>query len=226
MKNYPNLILLLSIVLFYSCKDCDDSITCPPFSEDAKQYLVYDIGDVITFVNDEGSEISFTIDNKTYSESNVIECRKSKGLCQCPEIFLDCNPYGSYNGTTDNGKRIISDTINNRDYEYDYLQYRVRTRLNNDGGIQNVYFQLLDIRGGFDFLPEIVLNENQYLLEEFSTANKTYQNVVKQSENIESNDGSDPELYTKFISEIYIQTEIGIIAFFDLQSNSMFYLKH
>ena len=217
--------ILYSILSLTSC-DCDDSVTCPAFSPNLESYLVYNENDLIKFQNENGDEITFTVNNKSLSSPKTIDCKNNGLGCQCPSIYLSCTPIGEYHANTSNGERIRIDTIKNRTYTFNSLDYSIHTRLNNNGNIQTVFFTLLDANGSFEFTTEIKTGSNQIILDEFNAGGKAYTNVILYRKDLKENDQYDYPFNVDFISEVYIQPNLGIIAFYDLQTGSQFYLNN
>ena len=74
---------LVLLSFFYSCK-CNDKVHCPTLSDEAKEWIDFNIGDSVKFVNDQGDHFRYAVASKKISpDYDISTCKGSWPLCSC-----------------------------------------------------------------------------------------------------------------------------------------------
>ena len=92
VKNMKLLFLIISMILFYACSE-----RCESFPEKYKEYTPYEKGDIVSFENTKGKNITFEVTDMNVREGNERIPWNCKCVC---ESDLSYNMYSSLNNIT------------------------------------------------------------------------------------------------------------------------------
>lgn len=215
---FIRLIFFLILTLIIGCK-CGD-ITCPPIRPEYLEWNPFIKGDVIRFENALGHTVEFKFISNTASGVNSLECDfKGIGKCNCPTCITIAS--SSHAATTDTTWRV--NTTDSTWYDYKELFIEVlKLDEYNDSMILN--YSILDQHNTFSIGPSIAVRGNDSILPSFTVNSETYFNViVHQTDTLIIH--QNPIHDIDFVFKSYYNKEYGIIAFYELKTQSLFYRK-
>ena len=213
-------VLLASLIWTCSKEKCDDKV-CPPINPKYYSMLPGKIGDSVVFKNDSGDKIVFTLGSVYIDDvARPIDCFTDKGHCYC----RSCLPTLVYKGNTNDSSRV------NEYYSGSTRMSRVETSLDvrvieEENRPTTMLIFLFQSSFNISIDPPTSTN-SQNVIPSFTVGNKTYNNVVEmEQESTLLWNGSVSDQPKSFVSKVYTNVQQGFIAFFDLKTNSLFYLE-
>jgi hypothetical protein len=208
------LFALLLTAALYSC-NCG-SITCPGLDTGFSRWLPYKDGETITFTNGSGNEIRFVVSRSELSVSKNLDCGKDGlGGCNCP----DCpEPTGE-------SAAISSDTSRKKGkLVYNSVGVGIRQHKTNKDSVFLTY-TIFDHGNSLVIHPTLQYKNTDSLLSTYTVGNHTYTNVVVHQTDTNARSNPNPIYNKTFVWKSYYNQEYGVIAFYDLATQSFFYRK-
>jgi len=213
--------LTLLSCFYYACK-CDNGV-CPALEAQYAAWLPYKTNDIITYANDKGQEIQFTISRYALSEPKEQHCGPDGyGGCHCAE----CPDPSSevFGETADTSRQILNalgqstGTLNNTLYIY------VNQPENKKDSVFLTYL-ICDHGNTMPIGPAVVINKKDSLLPSFIAGNRTYSEVITHEVDTTVMRYANPIYNVYYVWKSWYNKEYGIIAFYDLKTRSFFYRK-
>jgi len=218
LSRIVTIILISNILIISSCNCKKKTNSCPSLSNEYQTFLTYQVGDTITFVNNNGDHTNFVVRNKTISESAEYQCHNgSYGNCIC----FDCDIQGGYSAVTNDKLWARFDTVDNEEHNYGKLHYAIFELNNNEHDYLELSFAGLEFQFEYPVKPEN-FSGNQRIISDTNLGSHAYQNVIEFKIDTSSSWGGYKE---SFYTKLFIKPEIGIIGFHHTKMNSTFYLQ-
>lgn len=211
LKKLPFLFLIL---LFYGC-DCGN-ITCPGLGSQYDEWLPYKTGDEITYTNNHGEEIRFTVTDYQPSIDRIEECSKNGfGGCYCSDCPIAFIKSRAANTDTSRKKGKIA---------YNSIS-TYADNINQNGDSIFLSYTIFDNTNTIMIHPNFEINTNDSLLNTYTFGNKTYNNVIVHERDTTYNPNLSPAFNINYAWKSYYTKEYGVVAFYDLKTRSLFYRK-
>ena len=171
-------------------------------------HLIIKHSDSLTFRNISGEEIKFNVNSSeiAYHSNTFDDCG-------------GCPPQGLFFSITDDLSRVVKDSLGSQDQIFNSLLVRI--------GGANIYNYNCDLFGShctIQIHPYLPVGDNQEYVQEVSMGGEIYKNVVIHEFDTNS---QNPQFHSAlpkhFVWKVYANKEFGIVGFYDLQTNSLFY---
>lgn len=216
------LVLLCIGFALFSCK-CEDEF-CSGFTEDLMIYAPYpDSTNQLVFENDSNQILEFNFNRANKTQEKIQECHTSKtnGVCSCNECKT--KEFDIVFDTPDS-LRTIYDTTG----AFIYIVYRFLRHNVVDKIIENeradAFLAIFDARIEYQVYPNVIYNTEDTLLTTFTVGGTTYNNVLVH--HIDTQTVYRGRYIIKpFVQRVYYNHELGLIAFYDVETSSIFYRK-
>ncbi|MBW6483699.1 MAG: hypothetical protein K0B10_11650 [Vicingaceae bacterium] len=215
------LVLILIGVTLFSCK-CEDEI-CDGFTESLMIYAPYPAStNKVVFENDSNQTLEFNFYSTDKTHEKVRKSRRNEvGGCS----YYDCDTrlFGILFMTPDTSRTNYDTTgtvIYNISNEFrfsivDEIVERVRA---------DAFLTIFDARIEYQVYPNVKYNPEDTLLTTFTAGSTTYNNVLVH--HIDTQTVYRGRYIIKpFVQRVYYNHELGLIAFYDIETNSIFYRK-
>ena len=215
MKILTYISVLMSGLFFYGCK-CHD-VTCAGFDSRYSEWLPYKKGDTINFVNASGTKITFILKKVSLTAEQTYECF-GNGLagCRCHECEFG---RGYIKAETEDTSYKTTSSWGTTTYFQDIF-----ISIDNNHKVEDsvkLYYSILD-QGSYVYIsPMSKVKNGDSLFSSLTINNLIYYNVVLHQ--IDTSIPPNPLYGVYFVWKLYYNKEFGIIAFFDLKTNSLFY---
>ena len=230
MKTSVNIFVYLSLItLLVSCAKCDKTLSCLGLPEEYRQLVDYEKGDSIVFVNQNAQRIVFYVSSAKYSPPVSASCPTDRmGGCSCP--FKKCsNSSFVYSNSKDSSRYYIDttrdDTLYLRNFnlfvslgDEPYFNIGVSTEI-------PVQFYVYGVGGNYMVSPFTTTRPEQEYVESVTIGPKTYGPVIIHHVDTTKTIPEGERIRKYFVSEIYISREEGVVAFYDITTQSLFYLE-
>ena len=220
MRVFPTPLLILSffVLLLMGCDCKKKTKMCPALDSTYKSYLSVEIGDILTYRNNIGTQTNFEVTYKNISESSEKPCSGGAVLfaCSCPK----CKIEGGYGANANDSLWIVFDTTDNKYMNYGHIYYSITQSTTNVPDFASLYFANLE----FDFKIPISaesLESNQRIIPDTILGAHQYENIIVCTVDTSS---SWPPHKNSFYTKLYFKPEIGLIGFHHTKLNSTFYL--
>jgi hypothetical protein len=214
--------LIVFVCLYYACK-CDNK-PCPGLDAQFSAWLPYQQGDIITYANDSGQEIQFTVNRYEVSAPiTEVPCHAdSYGGCHC----ADCPNLSNevFGETTDTSRRIVNAAGQSTKVLNNTLSIYVR-QVDDYGKAVHVNYTICDHFNELPIYPSVTPDKGDSLLPSFAAGNHTYSNVITHQVDTTVKRYGNPIYNVYYVWKSYYNKEYGVIAFYDLKTNSFFYRK-
>ena len=223
LKILRNIFLFLVTSLIVSCH-CDD-MTCQGLKPELAAWIPNRVGDSIKFTNGTGNEILFKVINYDIAVTKNVDCHPESLGCYCPNCAEETSAYNAV--TTDTSWALI-DSLGNTLRTYQYMGARVLEYGNFPDASHSFSYGVFDHSNiiGIDSNFNIKLSGNDSLLSNFTIGARTYTNVVVHETDTASPPHYPHLLYRYFVIKSYYNKEYGVIAFYDLLTQSLFYREN
>ena len=172
------------IFLLISCKKQKD---CPPFSSSDLEYIPYETGDSLNFINQQGNAYQIIITGIDQSEAYDYECRDLHGICPCINY---------------------AEVISTNTETHDPVVF-LRFEQSDVSDMQYFKYQVMDYHFEFDFRNELPYIEDFPFIQfhdSLLVSGGFYYNVV------EINNTDDP---VSVISKVFFNENHGILKFIE-----------
>jgi hypothetical protein len=211
-------IFILVLLYAAGCK-CDDLI-CPTLTQESLDWLPYQPGETIRYVNNNGAEILFKVERFESGPSLILECGPDGLLgCKCP----DCpEPNADAFARTKDTSRKITTAQGQTVMVFDGLYTHILKPDNKKDSVFLTY-HVFDHRNTIAISPSIRLNSKDSLIAAFTVGNTTYANVIVHETDTTAKPYANPIYNVYFVWKSYYNKQYGVIAFHDLKTGSLFY---
>jgi hypothetical protein len=211
---------VITAIFFISGCKCGDE-TCHALKPEYNDWIPYQVGDIVKFVNDSGYEVDFTVSDRKISESYIIECGRSElGGCYCHDCAIQ--PSYFYATTSDNTWHV-SDSLGNTILTYNSLYTNI-TQPDPDYDKVKAQYAILDQTNEITIGPAYTVTGDDILLPSLTLGGVTYNNVIVH-ESDTAIISPNPAYNVHFVFKSYYNKEYGVFAFYDLKTQSLFYRK-
>lgn len=187
---------------------CDD-LPCQTIESPYSDWLSYNLADSIRFKNDNGDELSFGVNYHDIS-SSVTNCYSMNEYgCKCNECPI---PMISIRATCKDTSRSV--TVQGTTFPYSTLKALVAKYQTQTDTVELIY-GIFDHSNSIKIGPQLQINSGDSLLTTFVAGNVSYNNVIFHEVDTTTTAG--------YIWKTYYSKGHGLIAFYDLFTNSLFY---
>jgi hypothetical protein len=213
-------ILALALaVSLYAC-DCGEK-DCRGVPPEHNQWLPYELGEKVSFINGNGQQIDFNISQYNLGLPSIIDCGQSRGSgCRCAECP---DPISSTSGTTTDLSRSIVTTTGQTVRTFNAISTAITLRDSSDTAY--VSYTVFDHSNKFAIAPGVTLNTRDSLLPSYTVGNVTYPNVIVHEVDTLATPYGNPIYNVYFVWKSWYNKDHGVIAFYDLKTRSLFYRK-
>lgn len=217
-------VILATILFLSQCSrpNCEDSWECYPLAE-IYEYTIptVDSGDKIVFVNDDAQTLEFIVYRFNQSEELEGKCTEyGYGNCDCPP----CRSARQFSATTLDQSRKVWSGRNDGNSVTNLWSLILKE---NDQGTARVFYSF-DVLGfapiGRIQIDPLLLDTNTREVGTQTFGGKKYFNVMSYALDSATYRDLRYDSYP-YCDLVYFNLNNGIIAFRDLQTNTIFHLK-
>ena len=217
------LVLIIIGVTLFSCK-CEDGI-CDGFTESLMTYAPYPAStNQVVFENDSNQILEFNF-NSTYKTQEKVRKSHRNELGGCDDFFFDCDIrlFGILLMTPDT-LRTNYDTTGTVIYQIsNSFRFNIVDKIFHEDRA-DAHLTIFDARIEYQVYPNVKYNPEDTLLTTFTAGSTTYNNVLVH--HIDTQTVYRGRYIIKpFVQRVYYNHELGLIAFYDIVTSSIFYRK-
>ncbi|PKP51204.1 MAG: hypothetical protein CVT95_01415 [Bacteroidetes bacterium HGW-Bacteroidetes-12] len=213
------ILFYITATLLISC-NCEDEY-CEGINENFVNFYPYKDTPQLIFKNDSNQQLVFNSAIEIVNLAKVVDCHRDLGgTCSC----FDCGSKMAYNNYITNSSRIIYDTLGRVYINYNWMEFKLSDELKEKNSAK-ISCRIFDAFFYFQVFPIIKLSNNvtDTLLPTFSIGNKTYNNVIVHHSDTTDIRNNPNIIFKPFVERLYYNIEFGLIAFYDIQTASLFY---
>lgn len=216
------LVLMFIGFTLFSCRECEDG-TCHGFTESLMIHTVYPAStNQLVFENDINQTLEFNF-NRTFKTQEKVQDCQFDGMRQCVCSSCDKRVYSLLFITPDT-LRTNYDTSGTVIYHVkNNLSFSVVDKLVEEDRA-GATLSIFDAKIEYQVYPNVKYNPEDTLLTTFTIGNTTYNNVLVH--HIDTQTVFNGRYIIKpFVQRVYYNHELGLIAFYDIETSSIFYRK-
>lgn len=214
-------VTIIGITLF-SCGECEDG-TCYGFTESLMTYAPYPAStNQLVFENDSNQTLEFNF-NRTFKTPEKVQICEFDGMRQCECRLCRQKEFDILFETPDSS-RIIYDTSGTFIFHvHRFLRHHIIDKIKEENHAY-AYLKIFDAHIYYDLYPSVKYNPEDTLLTTFTAGSTTYNNVLVH--HIDTQTVFNGRYIIKpFVQRVYYNHEFGLIAFYDIETSSIFYRK-
>ena len=223
IKKWKYFVALIIIgVTLYSCK-CEDGI-CEGFTENLMTNAPYPVStNQVVFENDSNQTLEFNFNRTSKTPEKVKKSyRNEVGGCSYHEC--DKRLYSILFITPDT-LRTNYDTSGTAFQIKNNLSFNIVDKIYGyEGDRADATLSIFDAIINYQVYPSVKYNPEDTLLTTFTAGSTTYNNVLVHHIDTQTVI-KGRNVYNPFVQRVYYNHEFGLIAFYDIETSSIFYRK-